>query len=206
MDINLPDMSGREVTTMLRREKRFSTIPIVALTAMTMGEQRELAMAAGLTGYMTKPVDMDGLLERVDDYLKGAQEVLDPQALSDAQTRYSQELVARLEERIRDLENANRSLARLDTMKDTFIQLTAHELRTPLTLVYGYSRLLEENAELEELGQIRRQPAHADGGHVQRDHADAGDHQRDSARQPHHDQPASTCRSDRPTWATSRAR
>ncbi len=151
VDINLPDMSGREVTTMLRREKRFSTIPIVALTALTMGEQRELALAAGLTGYMTKPIDVDGLLERVDHYLKGAQELLDPQALSDAQTRYSQELSAQLEERVRDLENANQSLARLDTMKDTFIQLTAHELRTPLTLVYGYSRLLEENGELEAL-------------------------------------------------------
>ena len=36
-------------------------------------------------------------------------------------------------------------------MKDTFIQLTAHELRTPLTLVYGYSRLIEDNAELKAL-------------------------------------------------------
>ena len=49
-DINLPDMSGREITTMLRRDPRFKKTPIVALTAMTMGEQRELALAAGLTG------------------------------------------------------------------------------------------------------------------------------------------------------------
>src|SRR5262249_14250059 len=69
------------------------------------------------------------------------------------QTRYSQELVVRLEERIRELENVNQSLNLLDTMKDTFIQLTAHELRTPLTLVYGYSRLIEDNTELQALMQ-----------------------------------------------------
>ncbi|MEP7293109.1 MAG: hybrid sensor histidine kinase/response regulator [Chloroflexota bacterium] len=152
-DINLPDMNGREITTMLRGDPRFSTTPIVALTAQTLSEHRELALAAGLTGYMTKPIDVEGLLERVEHYLQGAQEVLDPQALSNAQTRYSRELVARLETRVRELESVNKSLARLDTMKDTFIQLTAHELRTPLTLVYGYSRLIEDNPELKSVLQ-----------------------------------------------------
>jgi signal transduction histidine kinase len=150
-DINLPDMSGREVTTVLRSEARFEHTPIVALTAQTMNEHRELALAAGLTGYLTKPVDVERLLERVAHYLEGAQEVLEPQALSSAQTRYSQEVVARLEERIRELETVNRQLKNLDNMKDTFIQLTAHELRTPLTLIYGYSRLLEDHTELQAL-------------------------------------------------------
>jgi signal transduction histidine kinase len=144
-------MSGREITTMLRGDPRFSSTPIVALTAQTLSEHRDMALAAGLTGYMTKPIDVEGLLERVEHYLKGAQEVLDPQALSHAQTRYTHELVTRLEQRIRELEHVNQSLDHLDTMKDSFIQLTAHELRTPLTLVYGYSRLIEENAELKRL-------------------------------------------------------
>lgn len=152
-DINLPDMSGREITTMLRGDPRFSDTPIVALSAQTLSEHRELALAAGLTGYLTKPIDVEGLLDRVEHYLKGAQEVLDPQAFSDAQTRYSRELVTRLESRVRELEGVNQSLARLDTMKDTFIQLTAHELRTPLTLVYGYSRLIEDNPELRNAMQ-----------------------------------------------------
>ncbi len=153
-DINLPDMSGREITTMLRSDPRFHTTPIVALSALTLAEHRELALAAGLTGYLTKPIDVEGLLERVEHYLQGAQDLLDPKTLSEAQTRYSQELVARLETRVRELENVNQSLNRLDAMKDTFIQLTAHELRTPLTLVYGYSRLIEENGELRSLVQV----------------------------------------------------
>ena len=132
--------------------------------------------------------------------------MLDPQALSDAQTRYSQELVVRLEKRIRELENVNQSLNLLDKMKDTFIQLTAHELRTPLTLVYGYSRLIEDNFGTASPDAVRHQSAHADGRHVRRDCADADDCQRDSAGQPHHDQPDLTSRLARPTWATSPAR
>lgn len=152
-DINLPDMNGREVTTMLRSDPHFKTTPIVALTAQAMQEQREMTFAAGITGYLTKPLDVEGLLEQVAYYLRGGHDEIDQQVLSDAQTRYSQELVTRLEGRIRDLESVNASLRRLDEMKESFIQLTAHELRTPLTLVYGYSRLLEDNAEIKALLQ-----------------------------------------------------
>ncbi|MDZ4771148.1 MAG: hybrid sensor histidine kinase/response regulator [Chloroflexota bacterium] len=147
-DINLPDLTGREITTMLRGEAAFATTPIVALTALTLAEQRELTQAAGITGYMTKPVDIDQLLERVAFYLKGGHDVTDAQPLNDAQTRYIREVVTRLETRIRELERLNHTLERFDRMKDVFIQLTAHELRTPLTLVIGYNRLLEENAML----------------------------------------------------------
>src|SRR4029079_8086988 len=68
-----------------------------------------------------------------------------------------QEIVARLETQIRDLERTNSELLRLDKMKDTFIQLTAHELRTPLTLVYGYSRLIEDAPQIKSI-------IHADEG------------------------------------------
>lgn len=152
-DINLPDMSGREITTMLRGDPRFATTPIVALTAQTLKDQRELTFAAGITGYLTKPLDVDNLLKQVAYYLGGGQDKIDQGALTAAQGRYTQELVARLETRVRDLEAMNQSLRRLDKMKDTFIQLTAHELRTPLTLVYGYSRLLEDNGDVKAITQ-----------------------------------------------------
>ncbi|MCK6577955.1 MAG: hybrid sensor histidine kinase/response regulator [Anaerolineae bacterium] len=153
VDINLPDLTGREITTMLRADPPFAATPIVALTAMTLAEHRELTQAAGITGYMTKPIDIDHLLDRVAFYLTGGRDVTDAAPLNDAQTRYIREVVSRLETRIRDLERMNRQLERFDRMKDVFIQLTAHELRTPLTLVIGYNRLLEENPELRSLGQ-----------------------------------------------------
>jgi signal transduction histidine kinase len=145
VDINLPDISGREVTTMLRSESRFRHTPIVALTAQALDEQRELTMAAGITGYITKPIDVEALPAQITYYLNGAKDYLDKDRMIDAQQRYAQEVVTRLESRIRELEEINTTLHRLDRMKDSFIQLTAHELRTPLTLVYGYSRLLEDS-------------------------------------------------------------
>lgn len=152
-DINLPDLSGRELTTMLRSDSRFQSTPIVALTAQAFREQREMTMAAGVTGYLTKPLDVEALPNQIAYYLGGGKDQIEPDVLAAAQTRYTQEVVGRLEERIRELESVNNALRRLDKMKDSFIQLTAHELRTPLTLVYGYSRLLEDNPQIKQIMQ-----------------------------------------------------
>jgi signal transduction histidine kinase len=152
-DINLPDLSGREITTTLRREDRFQRTPIVALTAQAYNEHRALTMAAGVNGYLTKPIDVEALPERVEYYLGGGNDFIEKEALSEAQTKYTQELVSRLEERIRELESNNNALVRLDKLKDTFIQVTAHELRTPLTLVFGYSRLIEEAPPIKSIVQ-----------------------------------------------------
>jgi len=152
-DINLPDLSGREITTTLRSESRFQRTPIVALTAQAYNEHRALTMAAGVNGYLTKPIDVEALPERVEYYLSGGSDFIDQEALSQAKTQYTQEIVGRLEAQIRDLEASNNTLLRLDKMKDTFIQLTAHELRTPLTLVYGYSRLIEDAPQIKNVIQ-----------------------------------------------------
>ncbi len=152
-DINLPDISGREITTTLRSEDRFQRTPIVALTAQAYSEHRALTMAAGVNGYLTKPIDVEDLPGRVEYYLQGGSDFIDQDTLADAQTKYSQELVARLEERIRELESSNNALIRLDKLKDSFIQVTAHELRTPLTLVFGYSRLIEETPQVKTIIQ-----------------------------------------------------
>jgi signal transduction histidine kinase len=151
MDINLPDLSGREVTTRLRSDDRFRTIPIVALTAQSQAGEREKAIAAGATGYLTKPVDIDSLPGHVERYLNGAQDTVETEALLLAHTAYNQETAGRLEAKIRELEAHNAELRKIDKVKDDFIQLTAHELRTPLTLVYGYSRLLQQSDVLRQL-------------------------------------------------------
>jgi len=150
-DINLPDMSGREISTRLRSDERFENTPIVALTAQSFDEYRHLAMAAGINGYLTKPIDIETLPEKIEYYLKGGRDDIDSEVLTKAQSKYAQEVVHRLETRIRELEDINTTLRRLDNMKDSFIQLTAHELRTPLTLVYGYSRLIEDNDAVKAL-------------------------------------------------------
>ncbi|MDZ4765349.1 MAG: hybrid sensor histidine kinase/response regulator [Chloroflexota bacterium] len=157
IDINLPDLTGREITTVLRADPRFKTTPIVALTAQTLSDYREMAFAAGMNGYLTKPLDVEALPAQVAYYLSGGRDQPDTAAQANAHKRHTEEIAVKLEARIRALENANADTRRLDAMKNSFIQLTAHELRTPLTLVLGYYRLLEDSPELR--AAVLRDPA-----------------------------------------------
>ena len=69
MDMQMPVMDGFTATRLLR-QKGFKT-PIIALTANAMkGFEREV-MEAGCTGYLTKPVDIDGLLQTLAELLGG---------------------------------------------------------------------------------------------------------------------------------------
>jgi signal transduction histidine kinase len=154
IDINLPDMSGREIVVRLRSDPRLSGVPIVALTAQVHSLERDKTFAVGVNGYLTKPVDVPLLIAKVGEYLQGQCDEVDAARMPEAQKAYQEELVERLEASVRELEATNRDLRRLDRIKDDFIQLTSHELRTPLTTVYGYSRLVQTSpAILALMGQ-----------------------------------------------------
>ncbi|MCA9936226.1 MAG: hybrid sensor histidine kinase/response regulator [Ardenticatenaceae bacterium] len=144
MDINLPDMDGREITTRLRGLPNFSEVPIVALTANISAGSREMALAAGCTGFLTKPINVSEFPQQVKDFLQGRVEPLSPSERNIHLQKHAQNLVERLENKIRELEGANKRLRELDKMKSDFIVLVSHELRTPLTLISGYAHLLEE--------------------------------------------------------------
>ena len=146
MDINLPGMDGKEITTRLRSLPGFNRTPIVALTANISPGHREQALAAGCTGFMTKPIDVQQFPGQVADFLQGHEEQLDESEKSEHLELYAQHLVTRLENKIEELEAANQRLRELDQMKSDFIALVSHELRTPLTLVSGYTFLLNEKA------------------------------------------------------------
>ena len=150
MDINLPNMDGREITTRLRSLPHFSNVPIVALTANHSPGSRELALAAGCSGFMTKPINVSTFPQNVRDYLEGRVEPLTPEEQSHHLQRHAQNLVERLEHKITELESANKRLKELDRLKSDFIILVSHELRTPLTLISGYAHLLDEQIKQNE--------------------------------------------------------
>lgn len=69
VDIQLPDVDGLEITRRLRKEPRFATTPIVALTAYAMPGDREMFLRAGCTGYVAKPIDTRAFPEIIASYL-----------------------------------------------------------------------------------------------------------------------------------------
>jgi signal transduction histidine kinase len=150
MDINLPGMDGRAITTRLRSLAGFSNTPIVALTANTGDENRERALAAGCDGFLTKPIDVVSFPREVENYLSGYREQQDNEERLLHLELHAQQIVGHLEEKIRELRESNRRLRELDRMKSDFIAVVSHELRTPLTLVEGYMHLLQEAVQARD--------------------------------------------------------
>jgi PAS domain S-box-containing protein len=72
MDIQMPAMDGLEAIHRLRRNPRFKTTPIIALTALAMPGDRERCLEAGADEYMSKPVSLKELVKTINE-LSGPQ-------------------------------------------------------------------------------------------------------------------------------------
>jgi signal transduction histidine kinase/HAMP domain-containing protein/ActR/RegA family two-component response regulator len=72
MDAMMPDQDGYETTRAIRRNRRFAELPVIFLTAKAMPGDRESAISAGASDYITKPVDLDELLEMMAAWVSRA--------------------------------------------------------------------------------------------------------------------------------------
>lgn len=69
MDIMMPEMDGYEAMKAIRQNKEFKKLPIIALTAKAMKNDREKCIEAGANDYIAKPVDIDQLLSMLRVWL-----------------------------------------------------------------------------------------------------------------------------------------
>ena len=67
MDISLPVMDGYEAARQIR--KRYKTLPIIGLSSNAMKSDSEKAIEAGCNDYLTKPIDEDLLMKKLQEYL-----------------------------------------------------------------------------------------------------------------------------------------
>ena len=65
MDMSMPEMDGWTATALIKKNEMTSSIPLIALTAHALPGDRQRAMDAGCDEYITKPMDLDELVEAI---------------------------------------------------------------------------------------------------------------------------------------------
>ena len=69
MDIQLPEVSGLEVTKWLKEDDSLKSIPVVAVTAFAMKGDEEVIRQGGCEAYISKPISVTGFLETVRRFI-----------------------------------------------------------------------------------------------------------------------------------------
>lgn len=176
VDLDLPDISGFEVAMRLRELGDFRRTPIIAISSQDDDEYRGMARIAEMSSYLTKPINVEQLYSKIEQYLGEDEDLLvdihiDPDKpyvdretvdhllnkireleFANDELRYNnRDLVEQLVGSLREAERTNRELRQLDHAKDDFIQRVAHEVRTPLTVVMGYFNVLEISDQIKAL-------------------------------------------------------
>ncbi|MBF0274224.1 MAG: response regulator [Nitrospinae bacterium] len=70
MDIQMPEMDGITATKLIRSDKAYKDLPIIAMTAHAMVGDREKSIEAGMNDHVTKPIDPEILFETLDKWIK----------------------------------------------------------------------------------------------------------------------------------------
>jgi two-component system alkaline phosphatase synthesis response regulator PhoP len=69
LDLMLPKLDGYKVCRLLKFDERYKNIPILMLTAKTQEKDKALGLETGANEYITKPFDLEKLVEKVKGYL-----------------------------------------------------------------------------------------------------------------------------------------
>ena len=70
MDIQLPEVSGIEVTKWLKEDDELRTIPVIAVTAFAMKGDEEKIREGGCEAYISKPISVVSFLQTIDGFLR----------------------------------------------------------------------------------------------------------------------------------------
>jgi two-component system, sensor histidine kinase and response regulator len=123
LDVMMPEMDGIEVCQRLQQDGRHKNIPVIFITARSSKEGRLAGLGVGAVDYITKPIDLDETLARVQTQLRVVQV-----------NRDMLDLQRRLEE------------ARRAASIGAITQGIAHNLNNLLGIVLGYLDLIKANA------------------------------------------------------------
>lgn len=140
LDINMPEMDGYEVCRRLKADTRWRNIPVLFISALNETEDKVRAFQAGGVDYVGKPFQFEEIDARVRTHLQLRQQQL-------------------------KVEETNRRLQELESMRDNLVHMIVHDMRSPLMALQMTFELLddirgaEDDDESEMLRTARRSVA-----------------------------------------------
>ena len=69
MDMMMPDMDGYQAMATMKERPKLKDIPVIAVTAQAMVGDKERCLAAGARGYISKPINIDELVNQINKHL-----------------------------------------------------------------------------------------------------------------------------------------
>ncbi len=114
VDLRLPDMQGYEVTTHLKSLSDIKDTPIIALTGEMHRDAKDLTLAAGCDGYISKPINVTEFLFKIEEYLSGKKDFISPEKEKKFLQKYNVQLVEKLRRKLLELESLNENLTKVN--------------------------------------------------------------------------------------------
>ncbi len=157
LDIMMPGIDGFETCRRLKKDNRYKEIPVIFMSALDDTVDKVKGLELGAVDYISKPFMHEEVLARINNHLQ----------IHNLRNKLS---VANriLEERTKELEEANERLKEIDQLKSMFIASMSHELRTPLNSIIGFTgmTLMGLSGELNEEQRDNMQRAHRASKHL----------------------------------------
>jgi signal transduction histidine kinase len=123
-DIDMPKMSGYEVTRAMRAERSLAAVPVIVVTGSERADAVDEAFAAGATSFLAKPINWTLFSHAVRFVLKASED----------------------QRKLRSARDAAEAGSRF---KDSLLSVMSHELRTPLNAIIGFGQILADQFERE---------------------------------------------------------
>lgn len=147
VDLDLPDLTGLEFSTKLKADPLTQNISIIAVTGKKEFSNQERMVIAGCDGFIPKPFDITNFYAKIRELHE--KHGISRSPIADEYLKYQAELVAKLEEKVRLLQDRNEALSRnYELLRDKEAEL---RYRNDMLLrLHNVSNLLHKIRSIEE--------------------------------------------------------
>lgn len=133
LDVQMEEMDGFEIASLIKQRKKTRDIPIVFLTASYINEEfKQRGFEVGAVDYLTKPIDEYQLINRINVYLR----------IIEKERNLNMELEKKVKEQTMELRKAKEAAEAANEAKSMFLANISHELRTPLNIIMSTNQML----------------------------------------------------------------